>query len=184
MAPVFSGGYDFYEVDSAPAPRSAGDTPLELTLRAPSPSLTTKDPIALELTFANTGSGRVTLLHPLDGTLEHMREPFYDLYLRDEATSKVYRYAFFGGRCGNVNAIAQDDYVDLKPAATRSDLDTTGWADYVKHAVVGKPGTYRAWIVYRFCSAEPEGVPLGRDVVRKDALLGVHASNAVMLTVR
>ena len=182
MSPAFSGAYDFYEVDSAPAPRTAKDAPLELRLRGHA-TLSKTDAIDLTLTFADTGSSRVTLLRPLDGTLEHMREPNYDLYLRDDATAKVYRYAFFGGRCGNVNSIGKDDYVDLKAGQERSDLEAKGWAAYIKDARIGKAGRYSVWVVYRYCAGPTHGVPLGEDFVRSDIHSGEHVSNAVAIVV-
>jgi hypothetical protein len=184
MNAQFDGGNGFYRITGAvPAPRSgAGDSPVELRLAAPA-SLGTTSPIGLRLEFADTSRAAVTLMRPLDGSLEHMRDPAYDLYLRDEATHEVYAFAFHGGRCGNVNPITKDDYATLAPGTARSDVHANGWADYLTNAVIGRPGTYSAWVVYRFCG-KGGGVPLGPDVVRSDVHRGVHVSNAVRVVVR
>jgi len=184
MSSHFGGGFGFYQVDgSAPAARAATetDTPLELRLHGPG-AIGTKDPIRLEVVFANTGTGGLTLIDAMDGSLEHWRDPTYDLYLREETSGTVYRYAFVGGRCGDINSVGPHDYVDLKPGETRANVQGD-WADYLKSATIAKPGKYTAWVVYRFCTWQAMGVLLGKDFIRKETHMGMHASNAVALTV-
>jgi hypothetical protein len=54
----------------------------------------------------------------------------------------------------------------------------------LKGAVIDRPGTYSAWVVYRFCGFKSEGVPLGKDFQRRGVHEGVHPSNAVRIRVR
>jgi len=183
MSARFNGGMGFFRVSGdVTQPRAAADGPVELRLAAPAP-LGVSSPISLSLTFASTAKAPVTLLRPLDGSLERWRDPTYDLYLRDEANGEVYAFAFHGGRCGNVNPIGKDDYVTLAPGQQRQDVHTHGWADYLTNATIARPGTYSAWVVYRVCG-RAGGAPLGADVVRSDLHHGVHASNAVRLVVQ
>jgi hypothetical protein len=184
MSPQFGGGFGFYQVDgAAPAVRAPtdADTPLELRLHGPG-ALGTKEPTPLEVVFANTGTGNLTLVDALDGSLEHWRDPTYDLYLREETTGTVYRFAYVGGRCGDINSVGPHDYVDLKPGEARANVQGQ-CADYLKSATIAKPGKYTLWVVYRFCTWQSTGVSLGKDFIRKETHVGVHASNAVTLTV-
>jgi hypothetical protein len=184
MSPYDSNGFGFYPVDgAAPPPRSQADATLELTLTGPAARAVT-EPLSLKLTFKNRGSTPLVVMRPLDGSLEHWRAPMYDLYLRDEATSAVRRFAFTGGRCGNVNAIKDDDYVTLAPGEARTDLTEKGWASYLRSAVIAAPGQYTVWVVYSFCEFKAEGLPLGEDVLRPETHTGVHASNGIRVTVR
>jgi hypothetical protein len=184
MSPHFSSGFGFYPVDGAALPpRAQADRPLELTLTGPA-ARTASEPLSLKLTFKNVGSTPLVLLRPLDGSLEHWRGPMYDLYVRDDAGGAVHRFAFTGGRCGNVNAIHDDDYVTLAPGEARGDVSENGWASYLQSAVLARPGQYTVWVVYTFCNFEGGGLPLGKDVVRQGAYVGAHASNAIRVTVR
>lgn len=183
MSARFDGGMGFYRVvGAAPSPRAGADSPIEVVVGA-APVLAINTPLLLTVTFTNTSRTPVTLLRPLDGTLEHMRDPGYELYLRDEASGDVYAYAFHGGRCGNVNPITASDYLTLSPGQKRSDVHTNGWGNYLGSAGIGRAGAYSVWVVYREC-ARGGGVPLGTDVVRSDLHRGVHASNAVRIVIR
>jgi hypothetical protein len=184
MSPHFSSGFGFYPVDGVPpAPRAQADSPLELTLAGPA-TRTASEPLSLRLTFKNRGSAPLVAMRPLDGSLEHWRAPMYDLYIRDEASGAAHRFAFTGGRCGNVNAIHDGDYVKLAPGEARSDVAENGWASYLQNAVIARPGQYTVWVVYSFCEFKQGGLPLGNDVVRPETHTGVHASNAIRVTVR
>jgi hypothetical protein len=173
--------WGFYEVDgSAPAPRTADDAPLEIRLAGPS-EVATGEPLHLALTFVDTRSAPVVVVKPLDGTFEHLRDPAYDLFLRDEASGVVYRLAPHGSRCGNTDPARPSDYVTLGPHASSSSGAIE--ATHLIYASVERSGTYTAWVAYRFCG-HIEGFPGTRDFVRTDTLRGVHASNAIALTVK
>jgi hypothetical protein len=184
MSPYSGGGFGFHEVDgAAPPPRTADAAPLQLTLSGP-PSRAEGQALALKLTFKNRGNAPLVVARPLDGSLEHWRAPMVDLYARDEASSRVYRFAFTGARCGNVNPIEKDDYATLKPGEARSDVTDNGWASYVEKASLPRAGRYAVWVVYTYCGSKEGGLPLGEDVIRKETHAGVHASNAVQVVVQ
>ena len=119
----FDGGFGFYPLRAKADPGPASDGPLRLTLSGPErikPEPLKKDqPLRLSLRFRNVTARPLTILRPNDGSLEHMREPHYDLFLRDEGSGRVYRYAFVGGRCGNVNPTRPEDHVELAPGSER-----------------------------------------------------------------
>jgi hypothetical protein len=185
MGPYFGGGFGFYPVTgAAPGPRDTRDPgPLEIQLATARTDRTPEAPIALDLAFANRSAKNLVVVRPLDGSLEGWRWPRYDLYARDASDGSVYRFAFVGGRCGNVNAVRADDYVAIEPGSGRHDV-ANGWADYLRDARLPKPGRYTLWVVYAFCGMETQGVPLGGDATRDDVHLGVHRSNAVEIVVR
>jgi len=184
MGPYFTTGFGFYRVKgAAPGPREEADPTLELVLDGPK-TLAPGKPLSLKLSFDNKTQDKLVVVRPLDGSLEHWRFPNYDLYLRDEEDGAIYRWAFTGGRCGNVNSITANDYVELEPGKARSDVADNGWAPYLAEAPLPKAGTYSLWVVYSFCGFEGGGVPLGQDLVRKETHLGAHASNALRITVR
>jgi hypothetical protein len=183
MSPQFDGGTGFFAVKgAAPAPRAAADTPLEIRLEGPT-QVAKGDAMHLRVAFVNRSDGELTVLRPLDGSFERMRYPAYDLYARDDASGDVYRYAFVGGRCGNVNPIGNDDYAAIAPGAVRDDIVSNGWAGHIDGGAIAKPGRYSVWLAYSFCGFEHEdGLPLGPN--QKRALhTGVHVSNAVSIDV-
>jgi hypothetical protein len=185
MGPYFGGGFGFYRVKgAAPGPRAAPSAgPLEIRVSSARTERAPDAPLALDLGFANLSDKPVVVLRPLDGSLEGWRYPRYELYARDVSDASVYRFAFVGGRCGNVNPVGSDDYVSIAPGEVRADV-ANAWADYLRAARLPKPGRYAVWVVYAFCGFETRGVPLGQDSTHDDAHIGVHASNAVEIVVR
>jgi hypothetical protein len=160
---------------TAPNPRFNEDDPIELKLDGPA-TRTTTEPLSLAVTFVNHTNRKAVLVRPLDGSLEEWRFPYYDLYARDESEGTVYRFAFVGGRCGNVNPIVDSDYVELGPKQSRDDV-VNEWGGHLTNAVLPKPGRYTVWVVYSFCGWGGGGIPLGTNVTRHDVHIGVHASN-------
>ena len=183
MGPYFSDGFGFYPVAGAPpGPRTAPDPSLELTLSG-AEHLRVGEKVNLKLEMANNGGQKLVIMRPLDGSLERWRGPTYVLYLRDIAEGKVYRFAFHGGRCGNVNPIGADDYAELKAGERRADVAENGWASHLEQAPIPKKGSYALWVVYSVCGGDQGGVPLGEDQARIDVTRGVHVSNAVWIRV-
>jgi hypothetical protein len=180
----FDGGSGFYPLRGKADPGPPSDGPLQLSLIGPE-RVGRNQPLRLALRFHNRDKANrpLTVLRPNDGSLEHMRQPHYDLFLRDEGSGRVYRYAFVGGRCGNVNPTRPEDHVEIPPATTRSDV-VNGWADYLTSARISVTGRYRLWLRYRFCSYESRGLPLGKDTRRPDVFLGVAVSSPVFVEVR
>ena len=125
MAPDFDGDYGFYAVSgSVPPPSTVEGGALALELAGPVKRSPAQE-LELRLTFHNRSRLPLTVVRPLDGTLEHMRDPGYDLYLRDESNGKLYRWAFVGGRCGNVNAIDKATTSRSPPARNAARSRTT-----------------------------------------------------------
>lgn len=188
MSPQLGGGSGFYAVDG-PVPPARSDrqhtSPLELSLALTAPATRAPDAaLGLTLSFEVRGRASLVVLRALDGSLEHWRQPTYDLYLQREGDPRTYRWAYVGGRCGNVNPLTPADYVTLRRGARRTDV-AGEWADYLRSATVGQPGRYSAWVVYRFCGEfGSRGVPLGDDHVRPETHVGRYASNAVRFEVR
>lgn len=164
------------------APRTQADAPLELRLTGPA-TRKVGDGLALELEMVNRTDGPLVAMRSLDGSPEHWRSPYYDLYLEEVSTGRQFRWDRQGGRCGNVNAIKADDYVDLAPGASTKEV-TQVWGGYLTMATILKPGTYRAWVVYQFCGFQEGGLPLGKDLLRSDVHHGIHVSNAVTIDVK
>lgn len=182
MQPRFGGGLGFFEVDgAAPGPRAGRTAPIELELTGPS-RVSPTDALGLRLTAHNRSGQPVVMMRALDGSLEHWRDPHYDLYLRDEASGQVYRWDFHGGRCGNVNPITDEDYLTFAPGG-HDDQVAGPWASHLAQARVGAPGRYAAWVVYRWCGHDGSGLPLGTDV-RRQVTPGVFASNPISIEVR
>jgi hypothetical protein len=167
----------FFPVEgAAPNPGFSADEPIEIKLAGPA-YRTPAESLSLKLTFTNHTDRTVVLVRPLDGSLEQWRFPFYDLYARDESDGKVYRFAFFGARCGNVNPVSEADYVELTPKQSRDDV-VSDWGGHLMNAKISKPGRYTVWVVYSFCGWNGRGIPLGQELKREDVYFAVHASNA------
>ena len=86
---------------------------------------------------------------PVDGSFEHWRGPFVDLYARDEGSGRTYRWTFGKGfgRCGNVDSRKPDDFVMLPPGKRKVDPFGTGRAASLA-PVLMMPGRYTLWVVY------------------------------------
>lgn len=166
----------------APSPRLVPDPVLELTLAGPT-SRAPGDPLALTLSMKNRSKDEVVVMRALDGSIDHWRSPYYDVYVEETSTGRQFRYDRQGGRCGNVNTIAADDYVDLAPGASADKLETN-FGYHLGMSSIGKPGTYQVWVVYQFCGFASTGEPLGKDLVRQETHRGVHVSNAITVTVK
>jgi hypothetical protein len=165
---------------TAPGLASAG---LSLELRGPS-TIRRDQAIPLQLGFRNGGASAITVIRSNDGSFEHMREPFVDLYVEDVATQQVYRSTFVGGRCGMVNALTAQDLVAIAAGAA-SDAPAREWAGHLQRSKIAAPGRYRLWVVYRLCDLE-RARGMGQQLVQPPANLfvGRVSSNAIELTVQ
>ena len=180
MSPITTNSSGFFPLmGAAPQPRRAADTPLQLTLSGPA-QRGTQDPLSLDLSFENTGKGFALVLNFLDGSLRGLRYPSYELYARDLATNQAYRYEERGERfCGNVNPFSQSDYVSI-PLGEKSDTPGES-AYYLQDATLPREGRYALWVVYRFCNFE--GADRYGSVYNTDALVGVYASNELLIEI-
>ncbi|HEU4407331.1 MAG TPA: hypothetical protein VFS43_18835 [Polyangiaceae bacterium] len=187
MNPDLSEYRGFFALARPPvAARESDGYPLELRLRA-KPVVSPAEPLGIELQAVNRSGGKLTLMHPIDGSDAHWRYPFYDLYVRPENSYRTYALASVGARCGNVNAIGAEDYLELRPGEA-SEPAISEWSE-IDRARLLSPGRYVLWVVYRHCgfgaSVDPQsGVLLGESVVRGDVLEGEYASNPVTVEVR
>lgn len=182
MAPNFAGGTGFYPLADKVEPGPANDALLQLRISGPS-KLAAGKPLKLGLQFHNRTGQPIVVLRPNDGSLEHMRYPYYDLFLQDEKSGQVYRWAFQGGRCGNINPTKREDHVVIDPGSDRADV-ALSWADYLKSAPIPSRGTYRVWVAYRFCGYESRGLHLGKDQQMSGVFRGSVVSNALLMEAR
>lgn len=182
MSPEFGGGHGFYLLKTSPAPGPKNDAMLQLVLTGPS-KVSTGKPLKLHVEFRNQANQPLVVLRPNDGSLEHMRYPHYDLYLADDANGKVYRYAYKGGRCGNINRTTREDHVSVSTGGQRADV-VNGWGSHLENAVIAQRGKFHVWVEYRFCGYESRGIPLGKDVYQPGVWKGAVSSNALAIEVR
>ena len=179
---TFGGAFGFFEVrGDVPPPSSVPPVdPLVLELRGPA-KRRVDEPLDLELRFVNRGPDPLVVMRALDGSLERWQSPTWDLYLRDPR-GVIHRYGYRGGRCGNVNPIGADDYVELAPGQTRADV-VGGWSAHLATGTIAVPGEHRVWVVYSFCGFGPRSGTLGPDLLRADVHATVVASNALTIRV-
>jgi hypothetical protein len=182
------GAFDFFATERplVDGPRDAakgGSSGLRLSLNGPA-HVGAGAPIELAVTLANQGTSSFRYALAVDGSLEHWRSPFVDVYVRDEQSKAVYRWSYGAsyGRCGNVNARTAADYALLAPGDTRSD-PFGEWAMRAPIAIK-RPGRYVLWLVYAACVGPEIGVPLGPDEgLAADAFEGTLASNGIVVDV-
>jgi hypothetical protein len=181
-APALPDTVGFFETAGVPPDGPAGERDagggmrVRLTLAGPHRAAADK-PIALTLELANGGATVFTFGVAVDGSFEHWRAPFVDLYARDEATGKTYRWTHGAafGRCGNVNTRRATDYVKLAPGKKKADP----FGDW-SHDVL----RYTLWVVYAACRGAELGEPLYPDEpAPPDLFEGTIASNALTLEV-
>jgi hypothetical protein len=187
MAPLQSGPIAFFATERPPidGPREeAQKVMLKLTLAGPK-RVVSDEPIALVLSLANGSPNPLVFSVAVDGSFEHWKSPFTDLYALDEGSGRTYRWAYGEsfGRCGNVNSRSKDDIVRLAPGATKK-APFGPWSDTALNAAIGRPGRYRLWVVYAECFGPERGSPLGSDdVIPSDVFDGTIASNAIIVEV-
>lgn len=140
----------FFETKTAPpdGPRLYDRAAIALSLTGPARAFTGQ-PLSLALSLVNGSAQPLHYEMPVDGSFEHWRGPFVDLYARDEAARRTYRWTFGKGfgRCGNVDSRKPDDFVMLPPGKGRG--DPFGPRSHASLApVVTRPGRYTLWVVY------------------------------------
>jgi hypothetical protein len=155
---------------------------LELTVSTRA-ALSVRDPLALTLTARNAQRAPFVLAHSMDGSFEHMREPFVDLYLQRLSDNAIYRYSAVGSRCGMVNPVGTDDLQTLAQGE-QSTSPFSAWAQHLHDAHVPVAGRYRLWVVYRVCDqARLRGMSEGF-TVPPQLLLDRVRSNSIELAVQ
>jgi hypothetical protein len=148
--PPESAWLGFFETKTPPrdGPRLYERAAISLSLTGPQRAFT-RQPLPLVLSLMN---GTAQPLHygmPVDGSFEHWRGPFFDLYARDEGSGRTYRWTFGKGvgRCGNMNDRTSEDLVLLPPGARK----TNPFGPHSRTTlapVFMNPGRYTLWVVY------------------------------------
>jgi hypothetical protein len=173
----------FLRAQRAPLPPSTTSGAIQLELTGPA-TRRRNEPLRLQLSFRNTAASAATVISSNDGSFEHMREPFIDLYAEDLSTGVVYRSSFVGGRCGMVNQLQARDLVAI-PARSGSAAPVESWANHLADSVIPVAGRYRLWAVYRMCSfAQAQGMGTSSVAAPPELFVGRASSNAIELTVR
>lgn len=173
----------FLRVRQRPVSPQTTSGALQLELQGPR-TIRRDQPIPLQVSFRNASARTMTVIRANDGSHEHMREPFVDLYVEDLATQTVYRSSFVGGRCGMVNQLQATDLVSI-PARGSSDAPVAEWAGHLRQSKIPAAGRYRLWAVYRMCSFDrAQGMGTSSVSQPADLFVGRAASNAIELTVQ
>lgn len=177
----------FFETKTAPrdGPRLYDRAAITLSLTGPARAFTGQ-PLSLALSLVNGSAQPLHYGMPVDGSFEHWRGPFVDLYARDEASDRTYRWTFGKGfgRCGNVDPRKPDDFVMLAPGKRKG--DPFGPESHTALApVVMRPGRYTLWIVYASSCVGAELASGNADDAPPpaDRFDGTIASNGITLEV-
>lgn len=140
----------FFETVTVPrdGPRVYDRAALALVLAGPKRAFP-RQSVTLSLALVNDTAEPFHYGMPVDGSLEHWRGPFVDLYARDESSGRTYRWTFGKGfgRCGNVDPRKDDDYVIVPPKKRRADPFGEK-SRRVLAPVFPIPGRYTLWVVY------------------------------------
>ena len=177
----------FFATETPPSQGPGGTGALRLTLSRRGAGVATRGaPIELALALQNATEDDLVLATAIDGSLEHMRSPFVDLYARETSSGQTYRWAPGPGygRCGNVNPRTKADWVRVPPGA-RVPRPLGPWADHVERVAIDAPGTFMLWVVYAACLGPERGAALGQDQAAPPRPIeGTQASNPVTIEIR
>ncbi len=176
--------FGFFELDRVPVESAPAREPLRLLLTGPK-KVARGALFSLKLALKSEGESPATYVRAMDGSFEHWRAPFVDLFAKDLASGRAYRWTYGAsyGRCGNTNARSPDDFVTIAPGQ-RIDEPFGSWAK-VRDAMIDVPGKYALWVIYAAC----EGVELRRGMggpdapLPKDVFEGILVSDKVIVEV-
>jgi hypothetical protein len=186
-APETFGPFGFFETEKPPSegPATPANGAMRLALSGPK-SVEAGTPFKLSLVLTNTGGAPFRYGVAVDGSFEHWRSPFVDLYARDEASGRTYRWTYGKGygRCGNVNSRRADDYILLAPGEKKTD-PFGEWSHNALGGVMTVRGRYTLFIVYAECPGMERGSMLDTDDKPPEGLFdGTIASTALAVEVR
>lgn len=183
QAPRFDRADVFLRTRARPMAPGVASGGLSLELRGP--RVVRRDqPIALQVAFRNQRASSITVVRTNDGSYEHMREPYIDLYVEDVSTQQVYRGTFVGGRCGMVNALTAQDLVTIAAGAS-SEAPAGDWSRHLRESKIPAAGRYRVWTVYRMCDlASAQGMGQRFALPSTDVFVGRASSNAIEIQVQ
>jgi hypothetical protein len=183
-----AGGWlDFFETKTSPQdqPRAYERAAISLDLTAPKRALV-DEPIALGMTLLNRSAEPFRFSRAVDGSFEHWRGPFVDLYAHDERTGRTYAWTYGKGfgRCGNLDPRTPEDFVTLAPNQRRSDpFESSRGSRLAMLAPTFRvEGRYTLWVVY---ASSCFGIQRRErdDPTPADLFEGTIASNGVTLDV-
>lgn len=177
-----SGGrYGFYPVRGKLATPPASTAPLVLIITA-AELVPPDQKFKLTLRFVNRSPSPQIVLRPSDGSLEHLRFPHYDLFLRNLKTGRVYRWAAVGNRDRRLEVTREQDHAAIVPGAARDDI-VLEWGGYLPDPTIAVAADYEMWMEYRFCGYEKRGISIGRDVEMPGVFKGTIVSNRALIHV-
>jgi len=140
-------------------PTHAGEPGVTLHLEVSPAIAELGDELELTVRVVNHGDKRVTLIRPVDGSWEQMREPYYGLEFVDEDGTVITTALGYGpeGRCGLVNDLTKEDRVKVGPRDERvlSGEDLV-WVPPLPVRGSARPGRYKVRLTYR--ALELDGV--------------------------
>jgi hypothetical protein len=177
------GSRDFFVTEKPPREGpSGGEGGIRLVLTGPTRTVVGMK-VALALDLRNGSTKPLHYARALDGSFEHWRSPFVDVYARDESFTYRWTYTRDYGRCGNVDAREADDFIVLPPGG-RKKKPFGAWSDRSLEPKFERPGTYTVWVVYAACTGAERGLTSGNDVAPPNDLFdGTIASNALQIEV-
>ncbi|MBI5487786.1 MAG: hypothetical protein HY905_10680 [Deltaproteobacteria bacterium] len=150
--------------DAAPNPDAEPrelDRGVSLRLALEDDSLDVGDDLRFTLAFHNDSSDSATVVPPLDGSWDDMRQPLYSLEFSDEAGSPVpFALGFYEpGRCGMTNELQPSDILDVDAHGDLAIDDPLRWAAPFTVQPWARPGTWQVRVRYR-ADAIPGVTPL------------------------
>jgi hypothetical protein len=179
--------FGFFETESVPrdGPREdAQVAPIKLVL-AGAKRVFPEEPLSLVLTLVNGSTNPLQYMKAVDGSFEHWRAPFVDLYARDEKSGRTYRWAHGDsyGRCGSMDPPKPEDFAVVPAGQRRTDPFGRSSQSALKSTLT-KPGKYTLWVVYAACAGPERGSPRGvEDAPPPDVFDGTIASNGIAIEV-
>ncbi|MBI5499509.1 MAG: hypothetical protein HY907_04665 [Deltaproteobacteria bacterium] len=158
--PAPAGGSGSAAPDPDAEPREV-DRGVSLRLALDDDSLDVGDDLRLTLAFHNDSSDSATVVPPLDGSWDDMRQPLYSLEFLDDAGRPVpYALGFHEpGRCGMTNELTPSDVLDVDAHGDLALDDPLRWAAPFTVQPWARPGTWRVRVRYR-ADAIPGVTPL------------------------
>jgi hypothetical protein len=160
---------------------SSNDLELELSLAQKVYQIRT--PILLEALFRNRGKTPLTVVNMVDGSIEGMRYPKYEIHLVSAEGQAVTRKRNL--RCGNVNPLFEGDMIQVMPQQTvdpfapideyhfRAPIDIERMYD------ITKPGQYRVWLQYSYTDSDQ--VRIVKCVYQSEAMARIYKTRSEQL---
>ena len=147
---VSSRGSSVSSLDPEAEPQeTVGGLSLRLDLEAD--ALDVGDVLRFSLAFHNDSAESATVVPPLDGSWDGMRQPLYSLeYLDDDGRPMPYALGFYEpGRCGMTNDLQPSDILSVAAHGDQALEDPLRWAAAFTVQAWARPGTWKVRVRYR-----------------------------------